>query len=99
MTAAKPLSAALLAVALLAAGAAPAQEAVDDTLSIPVTPEQAEAEMSATDLLNAVGRLGYAEYRTIRREGRLYVVEVMTRDFQVREIVIDPRLGTVTERP
>jgi hypothetical protein len=95
----KPLTVALSAIALFAAAAAHGQDAVDDTLSIPATPDQVETEMTATDLLNAVARLGYAEYRKIRREGDLYVVEVMTRDFQVREIVIDPHQGTVTERP
>ncbi len=83
--------------AALAAGSAAAQ--VDDRLSMPATPDQVETEMAVTDMLNALAGMGFAEYRSIRRDGDVYVVEVMTRDLQIREIELDPRTGAILDRP
>lgn len=56
------------------------------------------AEVPFTHLLNQMSRQGYAAYRSIRREGDVYVVEAMTTDFELVTLVVDPRTGQITQR-
>ncbi len=60
---------------------------------------QDQIELTVTDLLNRLSGFGFAQYRRIERIGDDYLVEVMTRDFEVKLLRVDARSGAITVMP
>lgn len=66
-----------------------------DRNSMTRAPNQTEAEMTATALLNRFSQLGFAGVREFRRDGDHYVAQAQTMDGTWVKVTIDPGDGNV----
>ncbi len=87
--------------AIAGAGIAAAQGPGTETITTTADPRypagQTPVELSLTELLNRLSGQGFAQYRRIERVGDDYLVEVMTRDYQVVTLRVDARTGQITQ--
>lgn len=72
----------------------PGQQGVP-TVEDRMDPEQSEAELVKTTLLNRFGGLGFNELRDFRQDGDFYAAEVRRVDGSLAVVRIDPRTGKI----
>src|SRR5690554_4715161 len=92
------ITGAAMALALTAASAFAQDGRFNEQPNLP-RDQAVQNEMGLTSLLNQVAALGFADYRSTRREGNRYIIEAMTTDFEIVTITADLNSGQITVQP